>query len=142
MRMREAASESALVADESEPGTAQPSGRVIDEETGRSNWLSLIFWLLEQRWPTLLAIPTVVAALVTHLAGHGLTVHGLGVFAAVWFSVPVVGIGFPAALIVYKSRRAGEATGDWERYVTFRDPADAKRHRGKKIPMEVLYEAY
>ena len=31
------------------------------DQRGRGHWLSVIFWLVEQSWPTLLSIPTVIA---------------------------------------------------------------------------------
>jgi len=107
------------------------------EETGRTHWLSVVFWRLERPWPTLLAIPTVIAALaVVHF--HG----GAPLFLATWLSVPIVGIGFPAAFLVYRSHSHDGGSADWEPYVVFYDPGEASRWRGKKIPMEILYEAY
>jgi sphingolipid C9-methyltransferase len=108
-----------------------------DEETGRSNWLSFVFWLLEQPWTLLLAIPTVIAALVAiHVHGGPLS------FVLMWIAIPLVGIGGPVLFIVYRSRRHDGGRADWQNYVSFRDPRDAARWSGKKIPMEILYEAY
>src|SRR5262249_32670255 len=59
-----------------------------------------------------------------------------------WIAVPLLGIGGPTALIVYGSRRRGNEPADWSPYVVFRDPAEAARWSGKKIPMEVFYEAH
>lgn len=104
---------------------------------GRSNWLSFVFWLLEQRWPTLLAIPTVVAALaVVHFHGGPL------LFLGAWLAVPLAGIGLPVAFMVFRSRLHDAGATDWEPYISFRDPRDARHWAGKKIPMEILYEAY
>ena len=107
------------------------------EETGRTHWLSVIFWLLEQRWPTLLAIPTAIAAAATLLAGGGVLT-----FALVWLAVPLAGIGVPLLLIVHRSWRHDGGAADWEPYVSFRHAADAARWAGRKIPMEIVYEAY
>jgi cyclopropane fatty-acyl-phospholipid synthase-like methyltransferase len=108
-----------------------------DHTEGRSHWLAFIFWLLEQRWPTLLAIPTLVATLVV-LLFHG----GPLVFVLTWLAVPVAGVGLPVAFIVYRSHLHDAGPADWEHCISFRDPKDTARWAGKKIPMEVLYEAY
>src|SRR5262245_50235199 len=110
---------------------------VRDTETGRSNWLSFVFWLLEQPWPFLLAIPTIIAALVAvHFHGGPLS------FAVTWLAVPLLGIGGSVLFIVYRSRLHDAGPADWRHHVSFRDPRDAARWSGKKIPMEILYEAY
>ncbi|HVU00797.1 MAG TPA: cyclopropane-fatty-acyl-phospholipid synthase family protein [Polyangiaceae bacterium] len=105
-------------------------------EAGRSHWLSVIFWLLEQRWPTLLAIPTTFAALAYAVSGNAL------VAAGTWLAVPLLGIGIPVVLIVVKSHGHDRGAVDWTPYVSFRDPSEAARWSGKKIPMEIVYEAY
>ncbi|HMJ11704.1 MAG TPA: cyclopropane-fatty-acyl-phospholipid synthase family protein [Polyangiaceae bacterium] len=107
------------------------------DEKGRSHWLSLLFWLLEQRWPTLLAIPSVVAVIVTLIANGG-----AATFLVTWIAVPFVGIGMPVALIVHRSRRHDAGPADWRPYVSFREPTDRARWSGQKIPMEVVCEAY
>jgi hypothetical protein len=66
--------------------------------SSRTHWLSVIFWLLEQRWPTLLAIPTLIAGVSTLVAGGGVVV-----FALTWAVVPLAGIGVPVCLAVYRS---------------------------------------
>lgn len=129
---------SALTSSESAvPDSGSPRIATRDEETGRSNWLSFVFWLLEQSWPTLLAIPTAIAALVTiHVHGGPLS------FVATWLAVPLVGIGGPVLFIVYRSHAHDGGPADWARYVSFRHAKDAARWTGKKIPMETLYQAY
>jgi cyclopropane fatty-acyl-phospholipid synthase-like methyltransferase len=106
-------------------------------ETGRTHWLSVIFWLIEQSWFVLLAIPTTIAGVATLLAGGG-----FATFALAWILVPLGGIGIPLSLILYRSRRHDDGPASWEPYVAFRDRADAARWAGRKIPMEIVYEAY
>jgi len=108
-----------------------------DEERGRSHGLPFILWLLEQRVWLLLAIPTTIAALVMLLSKQGWPV-----FAAAWVAVPLLGVFGPLMWLVYRSHRHDAGAADWEAYLSFRDEKLAKRWRGKKIPMEVLYEAY
>jgi cyclopropane fatty-acyl-phospholipid synthase-like methyltransferase len=127
----------ALIASETQSSNTKARERRAGGGEGRSHWLSFVFWLLEQRWPTLLAIPTIVAALVVALSRGGPLV-----FLVTWLTVPVVGILFPAALIVYRSRQHDGGPAEWERDISFRDPRDAAKWSGKKIPMEILYEAY
>jgi cyclopropane fatty-acyl-phospholipid synthase-like methyltransferase len=125
-----------------EPSTRRPSGPSSapasrPHERGRSQGLPLIFLLLEQsRW-TLLAIPTALAALVTALVRGG-----PATFVATWLAVPLVGVVLPLMWLVFRSSRHDAGPTDWEPYVAFRDPKDQARWREKKIPMEVLYEAY
>jgi cyclopropane fatty-acyl-phospholipid synthase-like methyltransferase len=114
----------------------EPKGKSRDL-AGRGHGLSAIFWLVEQPWAILLSIPTVVAAAVTLIAkGSPL------LFASSWIGVPLLGVGIPTALIIYGSRRRGKEPADWTPYLRFRDAVEAERWSGKKIPMEVLYEAY
>ncbi len=128
---------SALVATRTGARDEPPRTAASHDETGRSHWLSVIFWLLEQSWTTLLAIPTALAALVTLLA-HGGILH----FALTWLAVPLIGIGVPLLLIVYRSRLQGGGAADWQPYLSFVDPAEGARWSGRKIPMEVVYEGY
>ena len=129
---------SALSSQESAlPNSAPRALDPADDERGRSHWLSFVFWLLEQGWKTLLSIPTVIAALVV-IHFHG----GPLMFVATWLAVPLVGIGGSVLLIVYRSHLHDGGPADWQSYVSFRDPREAARWSGKKIPMEILYEAY
>ncbi len=107
------------------------------DEHGRGHGLSFIFWLLEQSKLTLLAAPTVVAAIVTLLA-HG----GWGVFLGAWLAVPLLGVGVPVLALVVASYRDDPSGADTSAFVAWRDARDAARWQGRKIPMEVVYEAY
>ena len=61
---------------------------------------------------------------------------------AYWHLVDLIWIFlFPLLYLVYRSHREAGAA-DWDAYISFRDPKEAKRWQGKKIPMEILYEAY
>lgn len=112
-------------------------GTSARSETGRSHWLSVIFWLLEQRWHVLLAIPSATAAVLTMLVGGGALC-----FSLIWIGVPIAGVGIPLFLIVYSSRRHDGGAADWQDYLAFRDTNEAARWSGRKIPMEIAYEAY
>jgi len=106
-------------------------------ERGRTHGLSLIFWLLEQRRGTLIALwiaTAAPAALVS--AGRW------WVFAAALLAVPLLGILLPLFYLVYRSHRHDGGSAEWEPYLEWRDPQNAKRWRGKKIPITVAYEAY
>jgi cyclopropane fatty-acyl-phospholipid synthase-like methyltransferase len=131
-------SQAALAADEST--TCQDTGAAPaswHSERGRSHGLPLIFLLLEQSRLTLLAIPTAMAALVTALARGG-----PALFVATWRAVPLVGIVLPLMWLVLRSHQHDAGATNWEGRIAFRSPKDTARWRGKKIPMEVLYEAY
>jgi cyclopropane fatty-acyl-phospholipid synthase-like methyltransferase len=114
-----------------------PSTTSADPETGRGHGLAVILWLLEQRALTLLAIPTLVAALVT-IAARG----GWVVFVATWIGVPIVGVLGPALFLVYRSHRHDAGAADWDGVLAWRNPAEGARWKGRKIPMEIAYEAY
>src|SRR5690606_17065809 len=106
-------------------------------DRGRTHGLPFILWLLEQRLWVLLAIPSVVAAVVMLV-----TDGGWPVFVGTWVLIPLVGVLGPLMFLVYRSHRHDAGPADWEAFISFRDEKLAKRWRGKKIPMEVLYEAY
>lgn len=108
-----------------------------DEERGRTHGLPFILWLLEQRVWVLLAIPSIIATVAMLIADEGWMV-----FAGAWALVPILGVLAPLMLLVYRSRTHDAGAADWEAFLSFRDEKLAKRWRGKKIPMEVLYEAY
>jgi cyclopropane fatty-acyl-phospholipid synthase-like methyltransferase len=118
-------------------GRAEVPSASASDGPGRGHWLSVIFWLVEQSWPTLLSIPTVIALVTTLLAGGGWTL-----FLSCWLGVPLLGIGLPVTRIVYRSRRREAGTTDWTPYVRFEDPREASRRHGKRLPMETLYEGY
>jgi len=108
-----------------------------DNGRGRTNGLSLIFWLLEQRLPTLLAIPTAIALAVTLAFAPN-----WWLFPLVWLAVPLFGIFLPLMYLIYRSHQHDAGPAAWEEVLAFRDPKEGARYRGKKIPMEVVYEAY
>ncbi len=121
------------------PSKLEPSGRANEpnEERGRSHGLSLIFWLLEQRVWTLLAIPTCFAAILTWA-----TRGGAVTFVACWLAAPLLGVLLPLLYLVLLSWQHDSGAADWSDALEFRDPATQRRWQGKKIPMAAVYEAY
>jgi sphingolipid C9-methyltransferase len=119
------------------PANAADISTSNTRERGRTHGLAVILWLLEQRLPVLLAIPTTLALLATALTGGGWPV-----FVLSWLLVPVLGVLVPLMFLVYRSHRHDAGSANWEEVVSFRDEKLARRWQGKKIPMEVLYEAY
>ena len=107
------------------------------DERGRGNGLSVIFWLMEQSGLTLLAIPTIFAGMIW-LASQG----NWSMAVAAWFAVPVFGIVLPLLYLVYRSHQHDDGAAKWEPYFSWKNPSDQAKWAGKKIPMEVLYEAY
>ncbi|MBM4361342.1 MAG: class I SAM-dependent methyltransferase [Deltaproteobacteria bacterium] len=120
-------------------GAAPTTGRRASEhdERGRSNILPFIFWVLEQSKLLLLAVPTAVATVAYFLSGESWMAFGIA-----WVAVPLLGVVAPALGLVVQSYETDSTDADWEPYVSFRDPGEASRWKGKKIPMEILYEAY
>lgn len=108
-----------------------------EREKGRGYGLSLIFLLLEQRLLVLLAIPALVAGLVT-----GLARGPWWLFPAVYAAVPVVGIFLPVIYLIYRSYQHDAGACDWSHVLSFSDPKTAERWQGRKIPITVAYEAY
>lgn len=104
---------------------------------GRTHGLPFIFWMLELGIGKLLLGTGALAFAIAFLAG-GDWRHGV----AGWLAVPVVGVVLPLLYLVYRSHRHGGAAGDWSPYLSFVDPKQGARFRGKKIPMEIAYEAY
>ena len=108
-----------------------------NDERGRGHGLTLILFLLQQsRW-TLVAIPVVIATLAAGLAGW----HW-AVFVATLVGVPLVIVGAFIAWLILGSRRGGDGPSDWAEHVSWRDPKAGEKWAGRKIPMEILYEAY
>ena len=104
---------------------------------GATRGLELIFWLLEQRLVTLLAIPTIIALLVTLvLRGDWVT------FAIAWLAVPLLFVLLPIVFLIYRSRTHDAGNADWSADLAWHDSRQAKRFEGRKIPMELAYEAY
>ena len=112
------------------------------DQTGRTHGMPFIFWLLEQNGALLLSVPTVVAGLAFALSGFGWSVAGALTFALVWLAVPLCGVVLPLMYLVYRSHRADSSAADWSAYFAFRDERLAEQYAGKKIPMEIFYEAY
>lgn len=107
------------------------------DERGRGHGLSFIFWLLEQPVWLLLCVPTSLSALVLWRSGMNWW------FAlAAWVAVPVVFVLLPLLFLVARSWMHDAGAADWSPYLSFREPREAARWKGKKIPMEVAYEAY
>jgi cyclopropane fatty-acyl-phospholipid synthase-like methyltransferase len=115
-----------------------PSGHdSADKERGRTHGLSLILWLIERDLAVLLALPTLFATLTTVFVARDWRM-----FVLSWLAVPLLGVVAPLLFWVYRSHRHDAGSANWEALLSFRDPALAARFRGKKIPMEVFYEAY
>jgi sphingolipid C9-methyltransferase len=106
-------------------------------ERGRTHGLPFIFWLLEQHVMLLLALPTVVALGWVLATGTGWVS-----FIVAWLSVPLTLVVMPLMFLVLRSHMHDAGDANWDAFIRFRDAGDAARWRGKKIPMEVLYEAY
>jgi cyclopropane fatty-acyl-phospholipid synthase-like methyltransferase len=99
--------------------------------------MPFIFWVLEQNIWVLLCAPTAVA-LVVGLATH---MHWPSMLGA-WLAVPLLFVVLPLVYLVYLSHSHDAGAVDWRSAISWRDEADAKTWFGKKIPMEVMYEAY
>jgi hypothetical protein len=108
-----------------------------NNERGRTHGLSFIFWLLEQNIWVLLAFPTLVSVVV----GAATNMNWLAMLLA-WLAVPLFGVILPLLYLVYLSYQHDAGAVDWRGLITWRNEADANAWFGKKIPMEVLYEAY
>lgn len=120
------------------PVSAVPPRASEHRERGRSHGMPFIFWLLEQRVATLLAVPTVVALVALWASGWVWWVAPLA-----WVLVPLIFVIGPILVLVVRSHGVGSRVQeDWQPYVTWRDENLARRWQGKRIPMEILYEAY
>ncbi len=106
-------------------------------ERGRGDGLAVIFWLMQRSGWTLLAVPTVIAGLVTWQVGGGPLA-----FVGTWLAVPLCLVVLPLLWLVYRSWRHDAGSAKWEDVFAFQDPSVAERWAGRKIPMEVFYEAY
>jgi cyclopropane fatty-acyl-phospholipid synthase-like methyltransferase len=111
-------------------------------ETGRTHGMPFIFWLLEQSKVALVAVPTVTAALALGVSGFGFTPMGALVFGVAWIAVPICGVVLPLMYLVYRSHRADSSKADWSEFFGFKDLSQGAHWQGKKIPMEIFYEAY
>lgn len=106
-------------------------------ERGRGHGLSLIFVLLEQRFVVLLAIPAVVAGIVTAILRGP-----WWVFPVTYAAVPLLAVVLPIAYLVYRSYQHDAGAANWENVLEWSDPQQAERWRGQKIPVSIAYEAY
>jgi cyclopropane fatty-acyl-phospholipid synthase-like methyltransferase len=107
-------------------------------ETGRTNGLPAIFWLLEKGAPVAAAIPAAAGLIAASIATKNKALAGtLGALA-----VPALAVAAPIWKLVESSRSHDDGPADWTPYLTWRSESDAATWHGKKIPMEVLYEAY
>ncbi len=106
-------------------------------ERGRTHGLPIIFWLMEQSVWVLLLVPTVVAGVAYWATGYDWRIA-----VAAWVAIPLFGVVLPLLFLVWRSHGHDAAPTDWTPYVRWRNEADAKRWQGKKIPMEIVYEAY
>ncbi len=118
--------------------TSSRSGRVASEhsEKGGTYGLTLIFYILEKSKLILLAIPTVAALLAWAATGTWIAA------VITWIAVPLVFIVAPLIVLIRSSYKDNEATADWGEHLEWKNEADAQQWKGKKIPMEVMYEAY
>jgi sphingolipid C9-methyltransferase len=117
--------------------STQPDAGAGTEEGGRSHGMPFIFWVLEQSRILLVAFPTVIALAVTLLTGGGWEV-----FVGTWFAVPFFLVIAPLLFLVARSHAHDAGDAKWDEFVTFKDAKEGARWLGKKIPMEILYEAY
>lgn len=108
-----------------------------NSEQGRGHGLSLIFWLLEQPVWLLLTPPTLLAAIAWWQSGMNWIVA-----LVTWVAVPLVGVVLPLLVLVWRSWAHDAGKTDWTPYIAWKNPADAAKWQGRKIPMEVVYEAY
>jgi cyclopropane fatty-acyl-phospholipid synthase-like methyltransferase len=107
-------------------------------ETGRSHGLTGIFWLLEQGPAVAAAIPVGAGLLAAGLASKHKLLAGLVGAAA----VPALGAALPIWKLIESSRSHDDGPADWTPYISWRNDGDSALWHGKRIPMEVLYEAY
>ena len=105
-------------------------------ERGATHGLSFIFFLLEQHTLTLLAIPFAIAGIVLLITWSWLA------FVLAALAVPLLGVVVPVLFLYRRSRTHDDGPADWDEHLSFHKEEQAARWRGRKIPMEVLYEAY
>ncbi len=120
--------------------TTSTSGRRAGEhsETGRGHGLSAIFWLIEKGPAVAASIPAIAGLLGAGVAKK----HKLAAGVASALAVPTFGVALPLVKLIKDSRSHDDGTADWTPYLEWRDSADAAKWHGKRIPMEVMYEAY
>ena len=108
-----------------------------NNERGRTHGMPFIFWVLEQNIIVLLSVPTAIALLV-----GALTQMNWMAMVGTWVAVPLVSVVLPLVYLVFRSHNHDAGAVDWRGSIVWRDEADSKAWFGKKIPMEILYEAY
>jgi cyclopropane fatty-acyl-phospholipid synthase-like methyltransferase len=104
---------------------------------GRTTGMPFILWLLEQNLFAVVLVQSAAAWVVMALTGGGWPV-----FAGAWLGIPLFGVVLPLLYLVYRSHTHDAGAADAAAFISWRDPKDAARWQGKKIPMEILYEAY
>eukprot|EP00730_Choanoeca_flexa_P010856 TRINITY_DN21311_c0_g1_i1.p1 TRINITY_DN21311_c0_g1~~TRINITY_DN21311_c0_g1_i1.p1 ORF type:complete len:468 (+),score=73.78 TRINITY_DN21311_c0_g1_i1:60-1463(+) len=102
-----------------------------------THWPSIIFMLLEQPFALLLLIPTITALFLTLLLGQGILF-----FLACFFATPLAGIGIPVVTLWKASWQGQDGSSDWHEYCNVNDARFLKKWKGKKIPINIFYEAY
>jgi cyclopropane fatty-acyl-phospholipid synthase-like methyltransferase len=107
------------------------------DEKGRTHGLEFILWLLEQNLFAVLLVQTTLALLIMMLARGSWPTFGVA-----WVGLPLVSVVLPLLFLVYRSYQHDAGTADSEAFIGWRNAKDAAHWKGKKIPMEVLYEAY
>lgn len=107
------------------------------EERGGTHGLSLIFWLLEQNLLRVGLVHAIFSGILALAFGGGFLAW-LGWLVA----IPVVLIGVPLGILIRRSWSHDDGIGNWEPHITWKDSARGAKYRGKKIPMEIVYEAY
>ncbi len=108
-----------------------------NDEKGRSTGMPFILWLLEQSLWGLLVVQTAIAAVIMQLSGGSWPV-----FVGAWVAIPLVGVVLPLLYLVFRSHTHDAGDADSAAFITWRAQKDADKWTGKKIPMEVVYEAY
>jgi cyclopropane fatty-acyl-phospholipid synthase-like methyltransferase len=116
---------------------ARPHSPKRDLERGRGHGLALIFWVMEQSVWLLLAVPLVIGGIAWLVSGGSWWAFGSAVIAT-----PLLLVVAPLCVLIYSSHRHDAGSANWEPYLAFRDARDNARWSGKRIPMEVLYEAF
>lgn len=107
------------------------------EKGGRTHGMPFIFWLLEQPVWLLASVP-----LALGFAAWAATGGSWVAFGATAVGTPLVLVGLPLVALIWGSYRTTDNRADWEPYLSFKDPKVAEQWRGKKIPMEVVYEHF
>lgn len=122
------------------PAIAPPVPESIkhtSETGGRTHGMPFIFWLLEQPVWLLTCVP-----LALGFGAWAATGGSWVAFGSAAVGTPLVLVGLPLLALIWGSYKTTDNTADWEPYLSFKDPKVAEQWRGKKIPMEVVYEHF